>query len=82
MSAFEYYAKVGAMADRKRKNKKKSKTNSVKIRKTENGVDVSKKTQHDVLNDVYNLNLKDSFKAGQKLFEWMIHPIGIEKFMK
>lgn len=70
------------MAGRKRKNKKKSKKNSVKIRKTENGVDVSIKTQHGVLNDVYNLNLKDSFKSGQKLFEWLIHPIGIEKFMK
>lgn len=70
------------MADRKRKNKKKLKKNSVKICKIENGVDGSKKTQHDALNDIYNLNLKDSFKTGQKLLEWLIHPIGIDKFVK
>lgn len=81
MSAFEYYAKMGALADRKRKNKKLKKK-SFKIHKTENGEDVSKKTQANVLNDIYNLNIKDSFKAGQKLFEWLIHPIGIEQFMK
>lgn len=93
MSAFEYYAKKGINEDsvnRKRKNhgqqnqsknKKKLKKNPVKITKNEKGVENPKKPKSQDLNNIYN-NLKDSFKTGQKLLEWLIHPISIDDFMK
>lgn len=93
MSAFEYYAKKGINEDslnRKRKNhghqcqsknKKKLKKIPVKITKNEKGVENSKKPKSQGLNNIYN-NLKDSFKTGQKLLEWLIHPISIDDFMK
>jgi len=67
----------------KRKNKKNPKIISVKKPKADNGVvDSVKSTGTDVLNNIYNLNLKNSIKAGQKLLEWLIHPIGLDNFMK
>lgn len=83
MSAFEYYAKSASSAvNSKRKNKNKFNKNSVKKLRTGNEEDRPKKSTADVLNNIYNLNLKDSAKTGQKLLEWMIHPISVEKFMK
>lgn len=84
MSAFEYYAKsaTSAIVKRKRKNKNKLNKNSVKTPKIENEENRPKKLRTDVLNNIYNFNLKDSTKTGQKLLEWLIHPISVEKFMK
>lgn len=86
MSAFEYYAKKSMTEDsvnRKRKNKKKLKKTPVKITKTENGVEnLKKKNRSLVLNNIYNLSLKDSAKTGQQLLEWLIHPISVDNFMK
>lgn len=86
MSAFEYYSKKSITEDsvnRKRKNKKKIKKTPVKITKTENnGNENQKKPKSHVLNNIYNLNLKDSSKTGQKLLEWLIHPISIDDFMR
>ncbi|VVC40038.1 JmjC domain [Cinara cedri] len=84
MSAFEYYAKAKLqMESKKLKNKKKLKQISVKKLKTTHGVTRPKKTGHNfVLNKIYNLNLNNSTKIGQKLFEWLIHPFSIEDFMK
>lgn len=85
MSAFEYYAKKSITEDnvnRKRKNKKKLKKTPVKITKTESSVENSKKNRTHVLNNIYNFNLKDSSKTGQKLLEWLIHPNSIDDFMR
>lgn len=84
MSAFQYYSKMQILpVDRKRKNKKKTKQILIKKRKIENGVvDSTIKTKNNVLNSIYSLNLKNSTKTGQKLLEWLIHPISIDHFMK
>jgi len=85
MSAFEYYAKKSITEDnvsRKRKNKKKLKKTSVKIYKNEKGEENPKINKSFVLNNIYNLNLKNSSKTGQKLLEWLIHPISINDFMR
>jgi len=85
MSAFEYYTKktmTEKSVNRKRKNKKKLKKIPVKINKTENCVVNPKKSKSNVLNNIYNLNLKNSSKTGHKLLEWLIHPISIDDFMK
>jgi len=85
MSAFEYYTKKSITEDsvnRKRKNKKKLKKTPVKIAKTESGDENPKKNRSHVLNNIYNLNLKDSSKTGQKLLEWLIHPKSIDDFMR
>lgn len=84
MSAFQYYSKMQILpVDRKRKNKKKSKQILVKNRRIENSDDDSPiKTKNNVLNNIYSLNLRNSTKTGQKLLEWLIHPISVEHFMK
>jgi len=85
MSAFEYYANKSITEDkvnRKRKNKKKLKKTPVKITKTESGDENPKKTKIHVLNNIYNFNLKDSSKTGQKLLEWLIYPNSIDDFMR
>jgi len=85
MSAFEYYAKKSVTevsVSRKRKNKKKLKKTPVKISKNVKGEENPKKNRSLDLNNIYNLNLKYSTKTGQKLFEWLIHPINIDNFMK
>lgn len=69
---------------KKRKKKKKPKsTSQLKKPKIENGVvDSIKSTGNNVLNNIYILNLKNSTKTGQKLLEWLIHPISLDTFMK
>lgn len=85
MSAFQYYSKMTLSEDRrKRKNKKKPKsTMELKKPKVENGVvDSINSIGDNVLNNIYNLNLKNSTEMGQKLLEWLIHPISLDNFMK
>lgn len=83
MSAFEYYAKKSEdSVSRKRKNKKKLKKTPVKISKNEKGDENPKKNRSFDLDNIYNLNLKNSSKTGQKLLEWLIHPISINDFMR
>lgn len=81
MSAFEYYAKIKShVRDKKSKFKKKSKRP-----KTVNGGGLprpDKAGQRNILNNIYNLNLNNSTKTGQKLFKWLIHPFSLEDFMK
>jgi hypothetical protein len=84
MSAFEYYANADLSVNKKRKKKKKSRSSvSNKKNRIENQVvDKPKITGYKDLNSIYNLNLKNSTKTGKKLFEWLIHPIDVEDFMK
>lgn len=76
-----------------RKRKKKNKVNKTKVKKTkiEEGNNTSntcdKKTNcikkcTNILNNIYKINLKNSTKTGQKLLEWLIHPISVEDFIK
>lgn len=82
MSAFDFYSKTFSSENCKRKNKKQLKKSSFKKPKIEKSHNGPKKSQHNVLNTIYNLNLKDSIKTGKKLLEWLIHPISIDDFMK
>jgi len=83
MSAFQYYSKMSALdGSCKRKKKKKPKAIPVKISKVENDiVDNVESTANDVLNNIYKLNLQNSIETGQKLMEWLIHPITLDNFM-
>jgi hypothetical protein len=84
MSAFEYYGKNNITEKKvnlKSISKKKLKKMKFKMSKKEKVVEKPKKTSC-VLNNFYSLNLKDSSKTGQKLMEWLIHPISIDDFMK
>lgn len=81
MSAFEHYAKVKLQARDKNLKKKK------KLKRTEtvNGSGLTRPKrigQRIVLNNIYNENLNNSTLTGQKLLEWLIHPVSLEDFMK
>lgn len=88
MSAFEFYSKTkNSIVDRKprkRKRKNKEMIKTILDKKPRKKLDDNSpnKSLIGVLNNIYNLNLKNSIKTGQKLFEWLIHPIDIDDFMK
>lgn len=85
MSAFEYYVNAGLSGkgvNGKQKRKRKLKNASCKKPSAKNIVEKFKKSRYHDLNSIYNLNLKNSTKTGQKLLEWLIHPIDLDEFMK
>jgi len=86
MSAFEFYAKINSAVDRKRKRKRRNneivKRTLAKKSGTEHINDSPNISRNNVLNNIYNSSVKNSMKTGQKLFEWLINPIGIDDFMK
>ncbi|XP_050524290.1 ribosomal oxygenase 1 [Daktulosphaira vitifoliae] len=82
-SAFEFYSQqTSVVSNNKRKTKNKTKKCVKKKIKSGKSSISSNNVSKNTLNQIYSLNMNNSVIAGKKLFEWLIHPININDFMK